>query len=217
MVIYKLVVGHGKGNNGAFAQIPSVLSDRITTYLVPALLALFFVIVAGGVIWWRISSGATRVIPDHASVAVLPFANLSSEKENETLCDGLTEEIIGALAEVKGLRVPSRLAVFAYKGKNESATKVGRELGVRRLLEGSIRRSENKLRISVRLINVVDGYQIWAQTYDRSLADVFAIQTEIAQRVIHATHDQFGVAEEAGGMALLETAFLGTTEPPKNK
>jgi serine/threonine protein kinase/Tfp pilus assembly protein PilF len=121
-----------------------------------------------------------------ASVAVLPFVNMSSDPENEFFSDGLAEELINALSKVGGLRVASRTSSFAFKGKNEDVRKIAEQLGVRTVLQGSVRKSGNRLRISAQLANAADGYQLWAETYNRQLEDVFAIQDEIAQSIAKA-------------------------------
>jgi serine/threonine protein kinase/Flp pilus assembly protein TadD len=120
------------------------------------------------------------------SVAVLPLRNMSSDPENEYFSDGLAEELINVLAKVEGLHVTSRTSAFAFKGKNEDVRKIGEQLNVRTILEGSVRKSGKRLRISAQLVNVADGYQLWSETYDRELADVFAIQDEIAHSIAKA-------------------------------
>jgi serine/threonine protein kinase/Flp pilus assembly protein TadD len=120
------------------------------------------------------------------SLAVLPFRNMSSDAENEYFSDGLAEELINALARVEGLRVTSRTSAFAFKGKNEDVRKIGEQLNVSTVLEGSVRKAGNRLRISAQLVKVADGYQLWSETYNRELADVFAIQDEIAQNIAKA-------------------------------
>jgi serine/threonine protein kinase/Flp pilus assembly protein TadD len=120
------------------------------------------------------------------SVAVLPFRNLSSDPENEYFSDGLAEELINALAKVEGLHVTSRTSAFAFKGRNEDVRRIGEQLNVRTVLEGSVRKSGNRLRISAQLVNVADGYQLWAETYNRELDDIFAIQDEIALSIAKA-------------------------------
>jgi serine/threonine-protein kinase len=121
-----------------------------------------------------------------ASVAVLPFVNLSPDPENEYFSDGVTEELIGALAKVPGLRVASRTSSFGFKGTDQDARAIGERLGVRAIVEGSVRRSGNRLRIAAQLIDAADGYHRWSETYDRELADVFAVQDELA-RTLAAT------------------------------
>jgi serine/threonine-protein kinase len=116
----------------------------------------------------------------HASIAVLPFRNMSPDKENEYFSDGITEEIINALTKVEALRVASRTSAFAFKGRDEDIRKIGEQLGVRAVLEGSVRRSGSRLRVSAELVNVADGYHLWSDRYDREMSDIFAIQDEIA-------------------------------------
>jgi non-specific serine/threonine protein kinase len=121
-----------------------------------------------------------------ASVAVLPFVNMSSDPENEYFSDGLAEELINVLSKVEGLRVASRTSAFAFKGKNEDVRRIGEQLNVRTVLQGSVRKSGNRLRITAQLGNVTDGFQLWSETYNRQLEDVFAIQDEIAQSIARA-------------------------------
>jgi serine/threonine protein kinase/Tfp pilus assembly protein PilF len=116
-------------------------------------------------------------------IAVLPFADLSAEKDQEYFCDGITEELINRLAQLTGVRVASRTSAFAMKGQNLDIKDVSGKLGVDQVLEGSVRKSGNRLRISAQLINASDGYQIWSERYDRDMTDVFAIQDEIAQSI----------------------------------
>jgi serine/threonine protein kinase/tetratricopeptide (TPR) repeat protein len=120
------------------------------------------------------------------SVAVLPFVNMSSDKENEYFSDGLAEELITVLTKVEGLHVAARTSTFAFKGRNEDVRKIGEQLNVKTVLEGSVRKSGNRLRISAQLVNVADGYQLWSETYNRQMEDVFAIQDEIAQNIAKA-------------------------------
>jgi serine/threonine protein kinase/tetratricopeptide (TPR) repeat protein len=114
------------------------------------------------------------------SVGVLPFASLSSDPEDEFLADGITEEIINALAQIKDLQVAARTSSFAFKGKQTSIAEVGGQLGVSAVLEGSLRKAGKRLRVTAQLINVADGYHLWSERYDRQLDDIFAIQDEIA-------------------------------------
>jgi len=121
-----------------------------------------------------------------ASIAVLPFTNLSSEKDQEYFSDGLSEELMGLLGKVKQLRVAGRMSSFAFKGKTDDLATIGQKLHVTAVLEGSVRRSGDQLRVSTQLVNVADGFQIWAETYDRKTADAFAVQDEIASAVVAA-------------------------------
>jgi TolB-like protein/predicted Ser/Thr protein kinase len=120
------------------------------------------------------------------SVAVLPFANLSANPEQEYFCDGMAEEIINSLAQLDGLRIVARTSSFAFKGKNEDVREMGRKLGVETLLEGSVRRAGNRLRVTTQLINVSDGCHLWSERFDREMQDVFAIQDEISLAVTDA-------------------------------
>ena len=120
------------------------------------------------------------------SIAVLPFVNMSSDKENEYFSEGITEELINALANIDGLRVTSRTAVFALRGTTESVQKIGADLGVETLLEGSVRRDGTALRVTAQLINVRDGYHLWSKTYDRELKSIFAVEDEIARSIADA-------------------------------
>jgi serine/threonine protein kinase/Flp pilus assembly protein TadD len=120
------------------------------------------------------------------SMAVLPFTNMSADIENEYFTDGMAEEIINALSKIKSLSVASRTSSFAYKGKTEDIREIGKKLEVSAVLEGSVRKMGNKIRISVQLISVANGYQLWSERYDREIEDVFAIQDEIAQNIVKA-------------------------------
>ena len=120
------------------------------------------------------------------SVAVLPFANMSADQENEYFTDGMAEELINALSKIQSLRVASRTSSFAFKGTNTDIGEIGRKLKVSTVLEGSVRKSGNKLRIAAQLINVADGYQLWSERFDRDMEDVFAIQDEISQAIFDA-------------------------------
>lgn len=120
------------------------------------------------------------------SVAVLPFSNMSADAENEFFSDGVTEEIIIALSKIEALEVVSRRSAFAYKGKDRDMRDIGRELGVRHLLAGSVRRSGSRLRVSAELVDVETGYHLWSERFDREMADIFAIQDEIAHNIVTA-------------------------------
>jgi TolB-like protein/Tfp pilus assembly protein PilF len=118
------------------------------------------------------------------SIAVLPFANLSADKENEYFSDGLAEDIIDALTQVPGLRVMARTSSFAFRGKEADVREIGARLNVEHILEGSVRRMGNRLRVTAQLVKVSDGYHLWSQRFDRELTDVFAIQDEISQAIV---------------------------------
>ena len=132
------------------------------------------------------ASGTPTVIrrgPQPAGLAVLPFVNLSSDPENEYFSDGMTEELINALTKVTGLRVTARTSAFAFKGKDIDVREIGQKLNVASVLEGSVRRAGNRLRITAQLVNVADGYYVWSETFDRGIADVFAVQDELSRAI----------------------------------
>ena len=120
------------------------------------------------------------------SIAVLPFLHLSSDPEDEYFCDGLAEELLNALARIDGLKVAARTSSFSYKGKDVRIAEIGRTLGVEKVLEGSVRKSGNRLRITAQLINTSDGYHVWSDRYDREMLDIFDIQDEITLAVVAA-------------------------------
>jgi serine/threonine-protein kinase len=127
------------------------------------------------------------------AVAVLPLANMSADPENEYFSDGMTEEIINALSKVPGIHVASRSSSFAFKGKKDvDVRQVGEKLSVTSVLEGSVRKIGNRIRIAAQLVNVENGYQLWSETYDRQLEDVFAVQDEISRSIVDALKLQLG-------------------------
>lgn len=130
------------------------------------------------------------------SIAVLPFVNMSQEKDNEYFSDGISEEILNALTRIKGLRITSRTSSFAFKNTKDDIKSIGKALNVNTILEGSVRRSGNKVRITAQLINTEDDYHYWSETYNRELSDIFAIQDEIAEKI--ASKLQAEIDEEKG-------------------
>ncbi len=143
---------------------------------------------------WRASSPSGP-----ASVAVLPFADMSPNADQEYFADGMTEEIINALARLPDLRVVARTSAFAFKGKDADIRTIGEQLGVRNVVEGSVRRSGERLRVTAQLISVADGYHLWSETYEREVADVFAIQEEVATKVAEALSVRIGGRSLAQG------------------
>ena len=127
---------------------------------------------------------------EKSSIAVLPFVNLSSDPEQAFFADGLAEEIIVALGKLPGLLVISRNSSFAYRGSDVDVRKVGSDLDVRYVLSGSVRRGGNRLRMSAQLADAESGAHVWAETFDRELADVFAIQDEVTRRIVDALQAQ---------------------------
>lgn len=126
------------------------------------------------------------------SVAVLPFVNMSSDPENEYFSDGITEEIINALTRIDGLQVTARTSSFVFKGQNKDVREIGRLLGVRTVLEGSVRKFGKRVRITAQLINVLDGYHLWSETFDRQLEDIFVIQDEISLNIAEYLREHMG-------------------------
>jgi len=143
----------------------------------------------------RSYTAETKAPASPKAIAVLPLANMSADPENEYFTDGMTEEIINALSKVPGIHVASRSSSFAFKGKKDvDVRQVGEKLGVTSVLEGSVRKIGNRIRISAQLVNVENGYQLWSETYDRQLEDVFAVQDEISRSIVEALKLQLGGA-----------------------
>jgi adenylate cyclase len=149
-----------------------------------------------------LSSGPLPQLPQASqseppSIAVLPFNNMSGDPEQEYFSDGITEDIITDLSKIAGLLVIARNSSFAYKGKNPDIRTVGRDLGVRSVLEGSIRRAGNRVRITAQLINAANGAHLWAERYDRDLTDIFAVQDDVTRRIVDALKVKLTLAEAA--------------------
>jgi adenylate cyclase len=118
------------------------------------------------------------------SIAVLPFVNRSHDEEDEYFSDGLADELLNVLAKIRELRVAARTSAFTFKGKTAAVAEIGQALNVATVLEGSVRKAGNRIRISVQLVKVADGYHLWSESYDRTLEDIFAVQDDIAQSVV---------------------------------
>jgi eukaryotic-like serine/threonine-protein kinase len=151
-----------------------------------------------------------------ASAAVLPFVDLSPQKDQEYFSDGLTEELITTLSQVPGLRVAARTSSFQFKGQSPDVHEIGRKLDVGAVLEGSVRKSGNRLRVSTQLISVKDGYQLWSDSYDRDLADVFAVQEDVARSIVAAlrvrlapAHDSALAVRPTGDLAAYDLYLKG--------
>ena len=128
-------------------------------------------------------------------LAVLPFVNMSADPENEYFSDGITEELLNAFTKVDGLQVTSRTSAFAFKGKNTDIREIGIQLNVDKILEGSVRRAGNRVRISAQLINAADGYHIWSENYDRNLTDIFEVQDEISSIIANKLRENLTPGE----------------------
>jgi TolB-like protein len=140
----------------------------------------------------------SAVQPVEKSIAVLPFVNMSDDAGNEYFSDGLSEEILNLLAKIRGLKVIARTSSFAFKGKNEDIRVVGDALGVKTVLEGSVRKSGDRVRITAQLIDVSDGAHIWSETYDRTITDIFAVQDDVAAAIIDALQIHVGANPTRG-------------------
>jgi TolB-like protein len=136
--------------------------------------------------------------PVNRSIAVLPFVNMSSDPEQEYFSDGLSEEILNLLAKIHGLKVIGRTSSFAFKDKNEDLRGIGQSLGVNTVLEGSVRKSGERVRITAQLIDVSDGAHIWSETYDRTITDIFAVQDDVAAAIIDALQIHVGANPTRG-------------------
>jgi adenylate cyclase len=166
-------------------------------------------VVAGGLIAWNIYLQKSRRVepadiekmayplPDKPSIAVLPFDNMSGDPDQNYFSDGLTEEIITALSKVPYLFVIARNSTFAYKGKPVKIRQVAEELGVRYVMEGSFRKAEDKVRVTAQLIDATAGHHLWAESYDRDLKDIFALQDEITMEIIKALEVRLTEGEQA--------------------
>jgi TolB-like protein/Tfp pilus assembly protein PilF len=131
-----------------------------------------------------LASGAATAVEN--SIAVLPFANMSADPENEFFCDGLAEELLNALTKIESMKVAARTSAFSFKGSNTKVSEIGNVLGVRHVLEGSVRKAGDRVRITVQLANAADGYHIWSERYDREMKDIFAVQDEITLAIVDA-------------------------------
>jgi adenylate cyclase len=167
------------------------------------------VIVAGGLIGWNIYLQQSKKVepasvekmafplPDKPSIAVLPFENMSGDPEQEYFSDGITEDIITALSKTPKLFAIARNSTFTYKGKPVKVQQVSEELGVRYVVEGSVRKAEDRVRITAQLIDALTGHHIWAEKYDRDVKDIFAVQDEITKKIITALQVKLTEGEQA--------------------
>ena len=179
--------------------------QRIALVVVTALL-----LIVGGLLIWRTIFPPVQVaslekmaypLPDKPSIAVLPFTNLSGDPGQEYLSDGLTEEIIAALGSVPKLFVIARNSTFTYKGKPVKVQQVSEELGVRYVLEGSVKKSGDRMRVTAQLIDALDGHHLWAKRYDRNLDDIFAVQDELTKEIIMSMQVKLTEGEQARATA----------------
>ena len=140
-------------------------------------------------------------LPDKPSIAVLPFENMTGDPKQEYFTDGFTEQIITSLSKISSLFVISRNSTFTYKGKPVKVQQVSKELGVRYVLEGSVQKSSNRIRINVQLIDAISGQHVWAESYDRDLKDIFGLQDEVILKITSAMSVNLTAGEQARAWA----------------
>ena len=170
----------------ARAETMAALEPRAESFAGRSIAAgLIVTAILAASVWMAAHKGSGSGAAAAASIAVLPFADLSPAHDQEYFCDGMTEEIIDALAKVGGVRVVARTSSFAFKGKQQDIREIGKKLNVGTVLEGSVRKFGNKLRVTAQLNSVADGYHLWSQTYERELKDVFSVQDEISQAIVN--------------------------------
>src|SRR6058998_498584 len=196
MDLFRIVLPWEKG-----AEPSAKRTSKKSPFLVPAAVLVILALVAGW--WWMqrssknqkltaahaVPAGSTKA-PDQKSVAVLPFVNLSDDKGSEYFSDGVSEELLTVLQKIPGLRVAARTSAFSFKGKNVTAQEIGQKLGVAHLVEGSVRKAGDVVRIAARLTQANTGEEQWSENYTRNLKDVFAVQTEIAQTIVEQLRGQ---------------------------
>jgi eukaryotic-like serine/threonine-protein kinase len=178
------------GSLSGVAAEPPLEPRRKLLPLLTAAAALLVALAAGW--WWRDASPPASSNGREASIAVMPFVNQSPEPDSEYFSDGMTDELISALTRVRGLKVVGRSSVFRFKGTDYDIQEVGERLGVGTVLEGTVRKTGERLRISVQLINVTDGFNLWSQTFDREIQDVFDVQEEVCQAMVEALQVHMG-------------------------
>src|SRR5438874_3051718 len=191
---------------GAKAEVGMPRTSKKSPILIPTA-ALLIIALLGG--WWwmqrssknqqqpvtaQASSVALASAADPRSVAVLPFVNLSDDKGSEYFSDGVSEELLTILQKIPGMHVAARTAAFSFKGKNATAQEIGQKLGVAYLVDGSVRKSGDAVRIAARLARADTGEELWSENFTRNLKDVFAVQTELAQTIVEQLRGRFGGA-----------------------
>jgi len=207
MDLFRIVLPWEKGNEPTAKR-----TSKKSPVLVPVAILAMLVLLAGW--WWMQRSSknqglaaaahavptAPATVPDQKSVAVLPFVNLSDDKGSEYFSDGVSEELLTVLQKIPGMHVAARTSAFSFKGKNATAQEIGQKLGVAHLVEGSVRKSGDTVRIAARLTRADTGEELWSENYTRNLKDVFAVQTELAQTIVEQLLGRFG-GTDAGSTA----------------
>ncbi|MBA3560239.1 MAG: protein kinase, partial [Gemmatimonadaceae bacterium] len=186
---------------------PASVRSRSGWRLAAISTALVAVLVIAGLAWWGGRGAATPSTDGNAAtIAVLPFVNMSVDAEHQYFADGLTDELITSLSRVEGLKVASRTSSFAFKQRDLDVREIGRRLGVHSVLEGSVRRGDGRIRVSVQLVTVTDGYQRWSQAYDRDAQDALVIQEDIAGAIVETLKGRLGSGKR-------DAVRGGTTDP----
>ena len=168
-----------------------------------AMIAIVGLLIAGGTVAFALRARSAPEVDAHAdytnisSIAVLPFVNMSSDVENEHFSDGLTEELLNTLAQIQGLRVAARTSSFVFKDAATDVKEIGARLNVETVLEGSVRRVGDRVRVTAQLIHAADGHHLWSRTYERELSDIFAIQDEISATIVESLGPRFASAADA--------------------
>lgn len=201
MDLFRIVLPWERGAEPSAARV-----SKKSPLLVPAVVLITLALLSG---WWfmqragrdhqNVSTGSPNPVPatstkapDQKSVAVLPFVNLSDDKGSEYFSDGVSEELLTVLQKIPGLHVAARTSAFSFKGKNATAQEIGQKLGVAHLVEGSVRKAGDTVRIAARLTRADTGEELWSENYTRNLKDVFAVQTELAQTIVEQLRGRFG-------------------------
>src|SRR5438093_9226190 len=181
------------------AESPAKRTSKKSPLLVPAAILVIHALLAGW--WWtqrknqqsvaaHAVPAAPTTTPDQKSVAVLPFVNLSDDKGSEYFSDGVSEELLTVLQKIPGMHVAARTSAFSFKGKNATAQEIGQKLGVAHLVEGSVRKAGDSVRIAARLTRADTGEELWSENFTRDLKDVFAVQTELAETIVAQVRDR---------------------------
>src|SRR6266480_1503412 len=208
------------------AESPARRTSKKSPLLVPAAILVILALLAG---WWWMQrknqqSVAAHAVPaaptntpDQKSVAVLPFVNLSDDKGSEYFSDGVSEELLTVLQKIPGMHVAARTSAFSFKGKNATAQEIGQKLGVAYLVDGSVRKSGDAVRIAARLARADTGEELWSENFTRNLKDVFAVQTELAETIVAQVRDQLtggaaGSADKQKIQAEVQAAEKGGTK-----
>ena len=219
------------------ARTPSAIAPRQRSrrWMIWAPVAALVAGVAGWQAWhWMSSKSASGILPattlvvPEKSIAVLPFVDMSEKRDQEYFSDGLTEELLDMLSQVPDLRVPARTSSFYFKGRSEDIPTIAQKLHVAHVLEGSVRKSGNTIRVTAQLIRADNGYHLWSKTYDRDFKDIFKVQDDIAAAVVAALRPKLLPAQEISSrhktanteaytQYLLGNRFRNTDDPPSNR